>query len=244
MKILIFGGTGDARELANGLVAEGHQVTTSLAGRTEHPVRPEGEVRVGGFGGVENISAYIAENGFDWLIDATHPYAQRMSEQLAEAVRQTPMPFMRMVRAPWEQGDGVTWQDMPDIAGAITQLPEGARALVTTGHFAIETLETRPDCVFYLRLIEKPQVPIAENTTLIVERPPYDVHSELSLMREFSVTHVLAKNSGGNQTRTKLDAAAQLGVEIFMVVRPALPAVEHEVRSVNAAMRLVQDSTA
>lgn len=239
MKILIFGGTGEARELATELVALGHEVTTSLAGRTITPLKPAGDMRVGGFGGVDSLREYFTAEGFDWVIDATHPYAAAMSTQLVEAVRPGPVKFLRLLRPAWEDTE---WTDVPDISAAIDGLPDGARVLVTTGHKGLDVLATRADCQFFVRLIERPEVPPAANATIIIERPPYDVHGELSLMREYGITHLLTKNAGGDQTRAKIDAAAQLGVTILMVRRPDLPAVDNEVASVDAALDVLQEA--
>ena len=73
MKILILGGTEEARQLAAQLTKMGHAVTTSLAGRTSDPLLPAGEVRVGGFGGGDGMGNYIISERFDRLVDATHP---------------------------------------------------------------------------------------------------------------------------------------------------------------------------
>ncbi len=241
MRILIFGGTGEARELADQLVSAGHDVTTSLAGRTTAPKALKGHVRFGGFGGVEKLAAYFEAEKFDWVIDTTHPYAASMSDQLCDAVSQTKQQFLRVSRTPWVPEDNVEWQDMPSVAQAVAQLPEGARALLTSGQEGLEALSKRGDCKFFVRLIEQPAHPLPEDTILIIERPPYELHGELSLMREFSITHLITKNAGGTQTRPKIDAAAQLGVKIFMIERPRLPEVAQEVHSVAAALAHIQD---
>lgn len=242
MRILIFGGTGEARELADRLVTAGHDVTTSLAGRTSAPKMPKGHVRTGGFGGVENLSGYFVEEKFDWVIDTTHPYAASMSDQICDAVTQTKQQFMRVSRAPWVPEDGVMWQNMPSVTEAVAQLPEGARVLMTSGQDGIDALAGRDDCKFFVRLIEQPEHRLPEDTILIIERPPYELHGELALMREFSITHLVTKNAGGVQTRPKIDAAAQLGVTIFMIERPRLPEVALEVHSVAAALAHLQES--
>ena len=84
-KILILGGTAEARLLAAQLIEEGHSVTTSLAGRTVDPVLPDGEVRIGGFGGADGLAAYLRDEQFDRMIDATHPFARRISENAIKA---------------------------------------------------------------------------------------------------------------------------------------------------------------
>ena len=75
MRILILGGTGEARELAAALVAAGTDVISSLAGRVREPRLPDGPVRVGGFGGADGLAAFLREEGITQVIDATHPFA-------------------------------------------------------------------------------------------------------------------------------------------------------------------------
>ena len=56
-RILILGGTTEARQLAGKLAARA-DVTLSLAGRTESPVQQGVPVRVGGFGGADGLATY------------------------------------------------------------------------------------------------------------------------------------------------------------------------------------------
>ncbi len=85
MKILILGGTEEARALADALVQMGHDVTTSYAGRTTDPLQPQGDIRSGGFGGADGLSDYLVANGFQRLVDATHPYSVRIATNAVEA---------------------------------------------------------------------------------------------------------------------------------------------------------------
>ena len=82
-KVLILGGTRDARQLAFRLIHAGHDVTTSFAGVTEHPVQPEGKVRVGGFGkmvklaqGAMDLHSGRSQVDFAWLAERA-PEAMR-----------------------------------------------------------------------------------------------------------------------------------------------------------------------
>ncbi len=100
-KILILGGTAEARALAAQLVEEGHQVTTSLAGRTRDPILPVGSVRIGGFGGAAGLAAYLRQEGFDRIIDATHPFARRISENAIQAAAIADVPLEQRLRPRW-----------------------------------------------------------------------------------------------------------------------------------------------
>ncbi|UDQ87554.1 precorrin-6A/cobalt-precorrin-6A reductase, partial [Xanthobacter autotrophicus] len=84
--ILLLGGTGDARALATRLAPRADiRVTLSLAGRTENPAPQPVPVRVGGFGGPVGLEDYLKAEGIAAVIDATHPYAARMSFNAALA---------------------------------------------------------------------------------------------------------------------------------------------------------------
>src|SRR6202030_2576001 len=78
MRILILGGTTEARQLAQRLAGRTDlAVVLSLAGRTAAPAQQPVPVRIGGFGGAEGLAAYLSGERIEALIDATHPYADR-----------------------------------------------------------------------------------------------------------------------------------------------------------------------
>lgn len=227
MKILILGGTGEARELAARLVELGHDVTTSLAGRTKSPELPAGQLRVGKFGGILGLVGYLQQRGFDRLVDATHPYAGLISINAVAAAERTGIPLVRYVRPAWPEPYGANWQHVASIGAAAEALPPGAVALVTTGHEGLERLLERNDCTLLVRLIEPPAHPLPRHAKLVLSRPPYSLEQERGLMQREAVTHLVSKNSGGEQTRAKLAAAQALSVKVVMVERPVYgPAVE------------------
>jgi precorrin-6A/cobalt-precorrin-6A reductase len=225
MKILILGGTGEARELAGRLVALGHGVTTSLAGRTSAPMLPAGDLRVGKFGGIAGLVGYLQARGFDWLVDATHPYAGLISINAVAASERAKIPLVRFMRPAWPEDAG--WLNVPDFEAAANTLPSGATALITTGHEGLPTFLARDDCTLVIRLIEPPQMILPHNARLILGRPPYSLAGETALMQREAVTHLVSKNSGGTQTAAKLEAAKALGVAVIMIARPVYgPAIE------------------
>ena len=129
MNILILGGTGEARELADRLVGLGHDVTTSLAGRTASPLLPKGDIRVGKFGGIPGLVGYLQVRRFDRLVDATHPYAGLISVNAVAAAARTGIRLVRFMRAPWLMPAGAEWIEVADVAAAAAALPAGAMAL-------------------------------------------------------------------------------------------------------------------
>lgn len=239
MKILILGGTGEARELANRLVALGHDVTTSLAGRTQDPKLPKGALRMGKFGGIPGLAAYLRVARFERLVDATHPYAGQISINAVAAAQAADIPLVRYMRPAWEQKLGAGWITVETVTEAAAALPANAEVLLTTGHSGLEIFLERDDCHFLVRTIEAPTKPLPRHAKLLQSRPPYSLADELALMRAEGITHLVTKNSGGGQTAAKLDAAQQLGVKTIMIARPAYgPALE--VDSIDAAITALQ----
>jgi precorrin-6A/cobalt-precorrin-6A reductase len=239
MKILILGGTAEARQLARLLVGTGHHVISSLAGRTQEPVLPEGPVRIGGFGGVEGLCAYLRAEKIEFLVDATHPYAGVISSNAVLAAEKAEVPLVRLLRPGWTPKRGQDWAEFATAQAAADALPHGSRVLLTTGHAGLETYLGRVDCDFLVRLIEPPDFLMPPHAKIIRTRPPYGLEGELALMRNQAVTHLISKNSGGGQTAAKLEAAHMLGVKVFMIARPIYrPATE--VESVEAVLKAIE----
>ncbi|MGV8853804.1 MAG: cobalt-precorrin-6A reductase [Devosia sp.] len=221
MKILILGGTAEARELAQQLAALGHAVTSSLAGRTREPILPVGELRVGGFGGASGLAAYLRSAGIERLVDATHPYAGIISRHAVAASQESGVPLVRYMRPAWEQPQGADWTSAADAAEAAAILPSDSRVLLTTGHTGLADFLQRSDCHFVVRLIEVPAMVIPPYARLLQQRPPYGLHDEMALLEREHITHLVTKSAGGAQTAAKLAAAQRLGVKVIMIIRPA-----------------------
>ena len=227
MRVLILGGTAEARELAEALVAKGHEVITSLAGRTSRPMLPHGEIRVGKFGGVPGLVGYLKAIEIERLVDATHPYAGLISANAVLAAAQAGLPLVRLMRPGWEEPAGAGWTHVPDIAAAARALPSGAVALITSGHEGLELILARSDCDLLVRLIEPPETALPAHARLLLGRPPYSIEGERELFLGEGVTHLVSKNSGGAQTAAKLAVAAETGVPVIMIDRPSYgPAAE------------------
>jgi precorrin-6A/cobalt-precorrin-6A reductase len=223
VRILILGGTAEARELAERLIGMGHEPITSLAGRTQDPIRPPGDLRVGKFGGIPGLVGYLKAHRIDRLVDATHPYAGLISINAVGAANAAGVPLVRYMRPAWAEPAGAGWVHVSDLAAAARVLPTNAQVLVTTGHEELDALLRRDDCEFVVRMIEAPDAPLPRHAKLVVSRPPYSVASETALMKSEEITHLVTKNSGGWQTHAKLEAAQALGVTVIMVARPGYP---------------------
>jgi precorrin-6A/cobalt-precorrin-6A reductase len=223
MKILILGGTGEAVELAEALASRRHRVTTSLAGRTTQPHVPKGRLHVGNFGGIEGLAKFLRDGRFDYLIDATHPFAAQMSAHAVKAAAAAGTPLLRLERAPWPEPARGAWHHARDEGDAARHLPPSSTVFLTIGRQHLKPFVARTDCRFVLRSIEPPEKNLPENFVLQPGRPPFTLPNELALLRRFGISHLVAKNSGGAQTAAKLEAAHLLKVHVVMIDRPELP---------------------
>ena len=223
--VLIFGGTTEARELADRLVDDGFEVVTALAGVTQDPILPRGEVHRGRLGGVEGIVAYSRQKQFDVFIDATHPFAAKISANLATAAQQLTLPCMRLERQAWQTEAGDQWTEVSSIEAAAAAIPRHARVLLTIGQRGIEHFLARSDLTGVVRTIEPLSKPLPANWRLLQKRPPYLVEDERELLAAEQITALVTKNSGGGATAAKLIAARERKIPVVMIARPRKPAM-------------------
>ncbi len=224
-RILILGGTGLAREAADALVMRGVHVVTSLAGVTRSPHLPQGEIRAGGFGGVDGLTAFLRADTFDCVVDATHPFAAQMAAHAAVACTRAGVKLLRLEPAPWQAQKGDQWRSVASVAAGVEAIPRGAKVAVTVGRKEIGAFFARADLSGIARMIEPPDVNVPEAWELMLERPPFTLAAEIDLLRANQVEILVSKNAGGARA-AKLDAAAALSLPVIMVARPLKPVVD------------------
>jgi precorrin-6A/cobalt-precorrin-6A reductase len=224
--VLVLGGTGEARRLAGALVPH-RRVITSLAGRVAEPSLPPGQVRVGGFGGAAGLAGYLRTAGIAALVDATHPFAARISANAAEAARLTGVPLTVLRRPGWTAQPGDVWHRVADLtaaAAAVTAL--GERVFLTTGRQGLAAFAHLTAQWFLVRSVDPPVPPVPPRMTILLDRGPFTVDGEAALLRRYHIEVLVTKDSGGPMTGAKLTAARDLGVPVVMVDRPpAVPGI-------------------
>jgi precorrin-6A/cobalt-precorrin-6A reductase len=223
--ILIFGGTSEARLLADRLVGDGIAAVTALAGVTQDPILPKGQVHRGRFSGVDGIVAYAREERFDAIIDATHPFAAQISSNIAAAGAQLALPLFRLERAAWHAEAGDQWTEVSDVEAAAGAVPLHARVLLTIGQRGLEPFLARSDLSGVLRVIEPISHILPSTWRLVRKRPPYLVEEEQQLLADERITILITKNSGGDATAAKLIAARERKIPVVMISRPHKPAM-------------------
>ncbi|MFL6065702.1 MAG: cobalt-precorrin-6A reductase [Friedmanniella sp.] len=243
--VLILGGTGEARQLAARLDADGLRVVSSLAGRVSRPALPVGEVRTGGFGGPAGLADYLRAAGIEAVVDATHPFAARISASAAEAAALAAVPLLRLQRPGWrEHPDADRWTWVPDVDAAREAASTARRPFLTTGRQSLPAFLPWADRAVVARVVDPPGLALPEPWTLLVARGPYERAAERALMVEHRVDWLLTKDSGGDLTAAKLDAAADLGLPVVVIERPAPPPGVPLVATVADAHRLVRTQLA
>lgn len=228
--VLILGGTGEARALAAELDAMGGlRVLSSLAGRVARPRLPIGEVRIGGFGGPERLADWLAEERVACIVDATHPFAQRISASAAQASAASGVPMLRLQRPGWTErpGDDWHWVDSLDEAAALLpSLGPRVRAFLTTGRQGLGAFRDASDAWFLIRCVDPPEpADLPPRHELLLDRGPYTLGGELELIDRHRIDVIATKDSGGDLTVAKLDAARERGIPVVVVRRPPGPDV-------------------
>ncbi|NEU13035.1 cobalt-precorrin-6A reductase [Methylobacterium sp. BTF04] len=226
MRILILGGTGEASALVRGL-PPGLDATLSLAGRTSAPKAEPVPTRSGGFGGAEGLGAWIVEHRIGCVIDATHPFAARISANAAQACAATGTTLLAIRRPAWDPVPGDRWIDAADMAAAVLALGDTPRRIfLTVGRLEVGAFAVAPQHDYVVRAIEPigDALPVPRLTT-IAARGPFDVQAETAFLAERGIAVLVSKNSGGAATYGKIAAARALALPVVMVRRPAKPAV-------------------
>lgn len=217
-KVLILGGTREAVELASRLAAEGCDVTTSLAGRTREPGPVSGRLRIGGFGGAEGLAEYLKAGGFARLIDATHPFAKRISDNAERAAALAGIAFERRARPPWRKKPGDRWTTVMSLEEACAAIPAGARVLLAIGSQHISLFAGRADVHFVVRMVDPPAAPLSlPDHEIITGLPGKTPRQEAELLRQKKVTHIVCRNSGGEGAYAKIAAARELALPVIML---------------------------
>ncbi|GAA1339568.1 hypothetical protein GCM10009660_23910 [Catellatospora bangladeshensis] len=232
--MLVLGGTGEARELARRALGAA-RVVSSLAGRVSSPRLPEGEVRVGGFGGVDGLVAYLRAERVDAVVDATHPFADRITANALAATAAAGVPLLVLRRPGWTEREGDRWTWVDSIAEAAAVVG-GRRALVTTGRQGLGAFARG-----VARTVDPPEGATA--LEVVLDRGPYTLDGEVALMRRHAVEVLVTKDSGGSMTAAKLDAARLLGLPVVLVRRPPAPAAP-TVATVDAALDWLRTGSA
>jgi precorrin-6A/cobalt-precorrin-6A reductase len=238
MRVLLLGGTAEARALAARLHPD-VDLISSLAGRVPRPALPVGPVRVGGFGGVDGLRRWLRDEQVDAVIDATHPFAATITAHAAQVCGELELPYLLLARPAWNPDDAVVVASDAEASESVAR-KRFSRVFLTTGRSGVAAF-AHSDAWFLIRAVTAPDAgSLPRRYELVLSRGPYHYDAELALMREHRIDALVTKNSGGDMTRAKLDAAAALGIPVVMVDRPPLPPGLRTVGTVEDAVAWVR----
>lgn len=194
----------------------------SFAGRTGNPRLPTIAYRIGGFGGALGLAAYLREQGLRAVIDATHPFAARISANTTLACRETGLPLAVLTRPAWQRADGDRWIEVDSFAAAAGALGETPRnVFLAVGRQELAAFRDGAHR-YLIRSVDAVAADVVpRDAVTILARGPFDEAAETELMRQHAIDIVVAKNSGGAATYAKIAAARALGLPVVMIRRPA-----------------------
>ncbi len=222
--LLILGGTTEASDLAQVLADRNIKAVFSYAGRVGTPRAQPLPTRVGGFGGVEGLVAFLKDNAITHVIDATHPFASGMSRNAVAACQEATVPLAALTRPAWAPVKGDQWREMADIDAAVSALDTpGKRVFLALGRMHLPAFANQPQHHYLLRLVDTPEAPPLPDCQVVVVRGPFNTADDTALMQGHQTDLLICKNSGGSGARAKLDAARALNIPVLMIARPDLP---------------------
>jgi precorrin-6A/cobalt-precorrin-6A reductase len=240
MTLLVLGGTGEAKQIAQQLAEAGTDAVISLAGATRDPDEMPIRCRSGGFGGADGFQQYLDENGITAVLDATHPYASAITLRTAAICAARGLQYMQLLRPAWEPEQGDDWTEIAREEDAALYVHKWQTVFLGTGRQTLERFKNLEGARVICRLIDPPTAPFPfEGGEFLIGRPPFSVEKELSLFRALIVDWLIVKNAGGEASKTKLIAAREMGIPVLMIRRPDMPDALR-VETVAAAMAWIR----
>ncbi len=235
MKILILGGTGEAKQLAQQLLAiDELEITYSIAGLVRKP-ELNCEVVSAGFSQLGGLTKYLNEKKINAILDASHPFAQRISLQGIASAAEANIPYYSFVRQQWQAQAGDKWSLLETEEKLLDELAlsinTGCKNIFYSTGQIDQKLALELDQIGELNESFAPTqyiVRSAKETALplhavgIQAIGPFNIEDEKDLLTKYEIDLIVCKNSGGNAAKAKLEAARELGIRVLMLQRPQL----------------------
>ncbi len=225
MRLLLLGGTREARNIAAALRREpGLSLTVSLA-RPERIPRPYGwPVRIGGFGGDKAYAEWLTSAGATAVLDATHPFATQMGRRSVALADTLGIEYVRFLRRSWMPSDGDNWTFFNAPEEAEAKIPEGSTVFLATGQNDLEHFGRLAGRRVLCRIRGEATQPFPfQDGRFVVGTRPFTVYDECDFFVREGVDWVVSQNSGGQGSWPKIEAARELGLPVAMIRRPPQP---------------------
>jgi precorrin-3B C17-methyltransferase len=232
--VWIFSGTSDGNELALKLVSEGYSVVVSAAttyGAEIAEKKCPGTFIWTGQSGIEARRKALADNQAKVLIDATHPYADKMSKQLIDLSGTLGIPYLRYERPSELEGDAITLcSSISEAADHAIKL--GQRIFLSTGSKDLaKFLQARgaDDKQWFVRMTAEPDfirraldLGIPQNNICAMQGP-FSQAFNTALWKDWNIDCVVTKDSGAvGGYRAKADAVKALDIPLLVIQRPQI----------------------
>lgn len=230
MRVLLFGGTTEGRELASWLAARGCDVTACSATRYGEELLGHGEhveSRTGPLPDGE-MERLMREGGYCCVVDATHPYAEHITSHVERAARAAGLPRLRIVREDEPVGPWTACADAEEAAGLLRDLP--GKVLLATGVKELGVFtRALPDAAarVYARVLPSAES-LARALSLGIPAPhivamqgPFSQQMNEAILREFDISVLVTKASGvAGGFWEKIGAARACGARAVVISRP------------------------
>ena len=238
--LLILGGTTEASAFAQIISKTTINARLSYAGRVSRLLPSPIQKRVGGFGGVSGLIEYLKSEQITHVVDATHPFASKMSKNAIEACSIASIPLAALTRPPWHSKKGDKWINVPNLEAAVQYLKQPKkRVLLAIGRQNLSLFYAQPHHKYVLRLVDPPEQPLKfPDHSVNIARGPFTIQDDTALFKKNKIDLVVAKNSGGSGAYSKIEVARTLGVSVVMVDRPKIPS-RKEIFQVDSALNWV-----
>ncbi|MDB5526033.1 MAG: cobK [Rhizobium sp.] len=240
-RILVLGGTTEARQLAGHLADRPEfETTVSLAGRTAEPKPLPVPTRSGGFGGAAGLADYLGTEKVDLMIDATHPFANQISANATEAAKIANVPIFALCRPGWVKQAYDRWISVGSVAAAVIALGDiPRRVFLSIGRQEAHQFSAAPHHSYLVRSVDPVDPPLTvADCRYLLASGPFGVEGETDLFRFNRIDTLVTKNSGGSATYAKIEAARALGLAVIMIERQ-VPSAIRTVYDTEAALELI-----
>lgn len=242
-RLWLFAGTGEGPPLVQGLLAMGWRVRLSLlsaAAERAYPPHPRLEVRIGAVGGAQALGnaldqARAAGDPFALVVDATHPFAQTISADLAAACSLHHQPLWRLHRPQTLTAATAGFTLLPRLEGLAGVQLKNENLLLAIGHRQLtEAIALTPGARHHARLLPNaPGLRVAMAAGLAPERVaclkptppgrPWSQSVEAALLRRWKISVILARESGSATEACWRSLASQLQLPLILIQRPCPP---------------------
>lgn len=245
MTILVLGGTTEAKQLAHRLIAAKLPLIYSIAGLVRQP-QLNCRIISGGFSRLGGLEKFIIDESVQLVIDATHPYAERMSEQVKHVTATLNMPYWSLQKEEWSEDKADDWSICSNWAEVFRALKPYKRVFLTSGQLTtpmsddLVILNQQLSQQHVLRTAVPNKQTLAEHIQTIEQIGPFTVEHELALLQRLGIDVLVSKNSGGDASWAKMLAARQLGVKVLLLARPEALVADRQFLKIDACFTACQ----